>query len=108
MSEGQIFSGGIVDTLLDAHRRQCTGVVRLQSDKVRKQLALRGGLLAYAESSDPDDHLVRVLIKMKLIPRSSIQAVAQLMKGGLTADQAVVQAARIGMAELEQGLREQA
>ena len=108
MPERQPCGPGIVTTLLGAHRRQWTGIVRLESGKGKKQLALREGRLAYAESNVPDDHLARVLLRMKLLPRTSIQAVAQLMKEGVTADQAVIRAAQLGVPEVEEGLREQA
>jgi curved DNA-binding protein CbpA len=45
---------------------------------------------------------------MNLLPRSSVRAVAQSMKEGLTADQAVVRAAKLAIPEMLKGLREQA
>ncbi len=94
--------------LLEVSRQQQTGVVRIECGSSKKQIAARQGLLAYAESNAQEEHLVHVLVKMKLIPRTAIHTVASLMKEGLTADQAVLRAAQLGASELEEGLREQA
>ncbi|NWG12592.1 MAG: DnaJ domain-containing protein [Acidobacteria bacterium] len=94
--------------LLEISRKQQTGILRVTFGPCIKQISVREGLLAYAESNAQDDHLVHVLVRMKLIPRSAIRPVASLMKDGLTADQAVCRAANLGASELEKGLREQA
>jgi curved DNA-binding protein CbpA len=99
---------GLVDALLEIHRSRQTGILRAELGSTKKQLAIRGGLLAYAESNAPDDHLVRVLVRMKLVPRTALHTIAAMMKGGMTADQAVLQGAKISATELQGGLREQA
>lgn len=99
---------GLVDALLEIHRSRQTGILRAELGTVKKQLAIRGGLLAYAESNAPDDHLVRVLVRMKLIQRTALHAIAGIMKGGVTTDQAVLRGAKISATELQEGLREQA
>jgi curved DNA-binding protein CbpA len=98
----------LVDALLEIHRSRQTGILRAESGSIKKQLAIRVGLLAYAESNAPDDHLVRVLVRMKLIDRTALHSIASMMKGGMTADQAVLRAAKISATELQDGLREQA
>jgi tetratricopeptide (TPR) repeat protein len=99
---------GLVDILLEIHRSHQTGIVRAELGSAKKQLAIRGGLLAYAESNAPDDHLVRVLVRMNLIQRNTLHTIAAMMKGGMTADQAVLHAAKLGVGDLQEGLREQA
>jgi tetratricopeptide (TPR) repeat protein len=99
---------GLVDALLEIHRSRQTGILRAELGTVKKQLAIRGGLLAYAESNAPDDHLVRILVRMKLVQRTTLNKVAAMMKEGMTADQAVLRGAKISAAELQEGLREQA
>ncbi len=94
--------------LLEVSRRQQTGIVRVEFGSSKRQIAARQGLLAYAESNVQEEHLVHVLVKMKLIPRTAIQPVASLMKAGLTADQAVLRAAELCVSDLEKGLSEQA
>ena len=98
----------LVDALLEIHRSRQTGILRAEMGSIKKQLAIRGGLLAYAESNAPDDHLVRVLVRMKLVNRTALHTIASMMKGGMTADQAVLRGAKIGAADLQEGLREQA
>jgi tetratricopeptide (TPR) repeat protein len=99
---------GLVDALLEIHRSRQTGILRAELGSIKKQLAIRTGLLAYAESNAPDDHLVRVLVRMKLVNRTALHSIAALMKGGMTADQAVLRGAKVGATELQEGLREQA
>src|SRR5512143_4000641 len=98
----------LVDALLEIHRSRQTGILRAEMGSIKKQLAIRGGLLAYAESNAPDDHLVRVLVRMKLVNRTALHTIASMKKGGMTADQAVLRGANIGAADLQEGLREQA
>ncbi len=108
MTDKELSHRNPLSALLEVSRQQQTGVVRVEFGSSKKQIAARQGLLAYAESNAQDEHLVHVLVKMNLIPRTAIHPVASLMKEGLTADQAVVRVAKLGASELERGLREQA
>jgi DnaJ-domain-containing protein 1 len=99
---------GLVDVLLEIHRSRQTGIVRAELGSTKKQLAIRGGLLAYAESNAPDEHLVRVLVRMKLVQRAMLQTIADMMKAGMTADQAVLRGAKLRAADIQEGLKEQA
>jgi len=99
---------GLVDVLLEIHRSRQTGIVRAELGSAKKQLAIRGGLLAYAESNAPDEHLVRILVSMKLVQRATLHTIAAMMKDGMTADQAVLRGAKLRAADIQEGLKEQA
>jgi curved DNA-binding protein CbpA len=101
-------SSKLVPILLQLDETLGSGVVRFERGSMKKQLVVRRGLLAFAESSVTDEHIARVLVGMNLIPRSALSGIATAMKKGSTADQAIVTATGIGHDILKQGAREQA
>jgi len=98
----------LVDLLLDLHKKQSSGVVRLEARAARKQIVVRAGHLAFAESDQADEHLARVMADLKIIQRSDIPRIAAAMKSGKPSDEAALAACTISAQDLETGAREQA
>jgi curved DNA-binding protein CbpA len=98
----------IIDTLLELHRTRRSCIVRFEHGKMKKQLVLSQGMLAFAESNLPDDHLTQVLVRLGLIASKDIKKVSLLMKTGSSSDQAVSAATGLDDRKLLEGLCEQA
>lgn len=98
----------LVETLLELHRTQRSCVVRLERGSAKKQLVLSRGLLAFAESNLPKEHLTHVLIKLGLLSRKDLQKVSALMKSGRSSDEAVVLATALDDQRLAEGVHAQA
>ena len=94
--------------MLEVSQEHHTGIVRIESGDSKRQVAVRNGHLAYAESNDKNEHLVHLLVGLKLLPRTAVRSVTALMKEGLSADQAVLRTSGFSGADLEKGMREQA
>ena len=65
-------------------------------------------MLVFAESNLPEEHLVRILVKLDLLPRAKVNEIASLMKAGKTSEEAILVLSGFGTQELEKGRREQA
>jgi curved DNA-binding protein CbpA len=98
----------LIDILLEMNRARGSAVIRLEAGKSKKQLVIRAGRLAFAESNDPGEHLARILINMKVINRADLTKIAAAMKAGNSSDEAIFNICAISGGELEKGGREQA
>ncbi len=108
MGETTAIHQSLIKNLLELHKSRGSSVVRVVRGSEKKQLVVRNGCLAFAESNLQDDHLARILVKMNLLSRTALPRVAALMKEGKTSDRAILEASNLGGAEIEQGAREQA
>lgn len=97
----------LVTTLLELHKSAGSGILRVERDAVKKQLVLRQGLLAFAESNVPNEHLARIMIAMDLMPRAKMNEITSLMKEGKTSEEAVLEVSKSAQC-LEKGRLEQA
>jgi hypothetical protein len=102
------FHIALVDLLLDFHASNQSGVIRLERGKVKKQLVIRSGRLAFAESNQPEEHLAATLVDRKLIKKTDLKAVTEAMKAGRRSDDAVLAVCGIRAGDLETGARHQA
>jgi curved DNA-binding protein CbpA len=98
----------LVEILLELHDRGRGAIIRLVRGKEKKQLVLRRGMLAFAESSVPEEHLARILLKMKLLEHKHLSQITQHMKMGKSSEEAIVLAAGLDGHALEDGANEQA
>jgi curved DNA-binding protein CbpA len=98
----------LLDALLDLHRSGQSGVLRAQKAATKKQLVLNKGQLAFAESSQPGEHLARVMVSLNLMPRAKLKDITILMKAGKSSEEAVLAAVDSDLHALERGRREQA
>jgi curved DNA-binding protein CbpA len=102
----------ITDILLDLHEKSRSGILRVERKNQKKQFVLIKGLLAYAESNLPEEHLAKIMVGQGLLPQSRLREVAALMKNGKTSEEAILEIldhipASTG-SEMEQGRRQQA
>jgi tetratricopeptide (TPR) repeat protein len=95
-------------TLLRLHQTGGSGIVRLEHGTAKKQIAVSRGHLAFAESNVQEEHLARVLVRLNLLPKSSLPNITAMMKTGKTAVQAISACARLDSGVLERGAEEQA
>jgi DnaJ-domain-containing protein 1 len=98
----------LLETLLDLHHENKSGILRVQKNGEKKQLVLSGGSLAFAESNVPQEHLARVMIGLGLLSRAKLNEVADSMKNGMTSEEAILAVSDAGSSGLEKGRREQA
>jgi tetratricopeptide (TPR) repeat protein len=101
-------SSKLTRTLVQLHEKGAGGIVRAESGKIKKQLVLRAGHIAFAESNLQDEHLVRMMIKANLLPRAAMQPVTDQMKSGKSADEAIIAASDIDPLVVTMAAREQA
>jgi Flp pilus assembly protein TadD len=97
-----------LNTFLDIHKNGRSGVLRFERGPEKRQLVLNKGLLVFAESNLPEEHLVRILVRLDLLPRAKVNEIASLMKTGKTSEEAILASTDFGMRDLEKGRREQA
>jgi len=95
------------EVLLELHAKKRSGILRIERESSKKQLVLHNGLLALAESNLPQEHLARIMIKMRLLPRAKMNGVASLMKTGMTSEEAIL-AQGSSVEDVEKGRHEQA
>jgi hypothetical protein len=100
-------SNKLQEILADLHAKKRSGILRIERESAKKQLVLRNGLLALAESNLPQEHLARIMIKMRLMPRAKMKAIASLMKTGMTSEEAIL-AQGSSVEDVEKGRHEQA
>ena len=98
----------LLDTFQEIHKNELSGVLRFEKGQEKRQLVLNKGLLVFAESNLPEEHLVRILVKLDLLPRAKVNEIALLMKAGKTSEEAILVLSGFGTQELEKGRREQA
>jgi tetratricopeptide (TPR) repeat protein len=98
----------LLEILLDLHDKRRSGILRIQKELIKKQLVLHNGLLAFAESNLPQEHLARIMVAMSLLPRGHLNDIASSMKTGKTSEEAILTLSGLGMQELEKARREQA
>ena len=94
--------------LLDLHARKQSGVLRIQQGQVKKQLVLQNGVLAFAESNVPQEHLAQIMVRINLLPQNKLSAITSSMKEGMTSEEALLAIPGSNMYDLEKGRREQA
>lgn len=107
MANRELGNSRLSEILLRFHQAGRSGVVRLERGKVRKQVVLLRGGVAFAESTAAEDHLARVLIDLGLLGKSDLGKVSALMKEGKTSVEALAEATQLGVEKIETGGREQ-
>ncbi len=108
MGDKIAFSQKLTLQLLELHAGCRGGILRAERAAAKKQLVVRQGRLAFAESNAPEEHLARIMVSMNLLPKSALSGVATLMKQKKTSAEAILATAKVGLRELEEGAREQA
>jgi tetratricopeptide (TPR) repeat protein len=98
----------LVQTLLELHSSRSSGVFRIERQTAKKQLVLKDGLLVYAESNLPQEHLARIMIAMSLLPKDKLKDITALMKIRKTSEEAIFEACHIDPQSLINGRHEQA
>ena len=98
----------LLDIFQEIHTNKLSGVLRFEKGQEKRQLVLHKGLLVFAESNLPEEHLVRVLVKLDLLPRAKVNEIASTMKAGKTSEEAMLVLSGFGTQELEKGRGEQA
>jgi tetratricopeptide (TPR) repeat protein len=98
----------LLDIYQEIHKNELSGVLRFEKGQEKRQLVLNKGLLVFAESNLPEEHLVRILVKLDLLPRAKVNEIGLLMKAGKTSEEAILGLSGFGTQELEKGRREQA
>jgi curved DNA-binding protein CbpA len=94
--------------LLDLHKSARSGILRIERRTEKKQLVLHKGLLVFAESNQPEEHLAKVMVKQKLLPASAMKEIAALMKQGNSSEAAILALPNSNAEELQKGRRTQA
>jgi curved DNA-binding protein CbpA len=98
----------MLQILLDLHKNGRSGVLRFERKLQKKQLILRKGRLAFAESNMPEEHLVRIMVKLGILPRIKVNEIASFMKSGKTSEEAVLALSGLQTQDIEKGRHEQA
>ncbi|HTY61077.1 MAG TPA: DnaJ domain-containing protein [Acidobacteriota bacterium] len=98
----------LLDIFLDIHKNRHSGILRFEKRQEKRQIVLDKGLLVFAESNLPEEHLVRILVRLELLPRAKVNEIAALMKAGKTSEEAILAFSDSGKQDLEKGRREQA
>jgi curved DNA-binding protein CbpA len=76
--------------LLDLHKSARSGILRIERRTGKKQLVFLKGLLAFAESNQPEDHLAKVMVKHNLLASSTMKEITALMKQGKNSEEAIL------------------
>lgn len=98
----------LIDVLLELHKNQRSGILRAERGTAKQQLVVNQGLLVFAESNLPEQHLARILVGLNILQHSKIKEIAELMKAGKSSEQAVLAVSGPGTQNLEKGRHEQA
>jgi curved DNA-binding protein CbpA len=98
----------LLDVLLELHKNERSGVLRIERGSEKKQLVLNKGLLVFAESNVPAEHLVKIIVKLNLLPRTKMNEISALMKSGKNSEEAVLSLFGSETQNLEKGRYEQA
>jgi curved DNA-binding protein CbpA len=76
--------------LLDLHKSSRSGILRIERRHEKKQLVLHQGLLVYAESNQPEDHLAKVMVTENLLASSALKEITSGMKQGKNSEEAIL------------------
>jgi hypothetical protein len=98
----------LIELLLDFHKSRRSGILRFEKGLTKKQLVINGGLLVFAESNLPQEHLAHIMVVMKILDRTQLKETIHQMKAGKTSEEAIRSFPKPGNHGLEQGRREQA
>jgi hypothetical protein len=98
----------LLEALLDLHKNKSSGVLRIERNLEKKQLVLNKGQLVFAESNLPEEHLVRIMVKLGILPQIKVKEISSLMKSGKTSEESVFAASGLEVQDVEKGRREQA
>jgi curved DNA-binding protein CbpA len=98
----------LLEVLLDLHKNRRSGVFRVQRGSEKKQVVLKNGMLVFAESNVPAEHLVKIIVKMNILPRNKMNEVAAFMKSGKTSEEAILSISGSESLNLQKGRHEQA
>ncbi len=96
----------LTESLLEIHASRLSGIFRLERAKAKKQLVVHEGMLSFAESNVPEEHLAHVLIKMHFLSRSDLNAISVAMKSGKAVDEAILTASKVSPQQLQEGAQE--
>jgi curved DNA-binding protein CbpA len=94
--------------LLDLHKNARSGILRIERRTEKKQLVLLNGMLAFAESNQPEDHLAKVMVKQNLLLASTIKEIAALMKQGKNSEEAILELPNSNTEDVVKGRKFQA
>ncbi|HSW40782.1 MAG TPA: DnaJ domain-containing protein [Acidobacteriota bacterium] len=102
----------ITDILLDLHEKSRSGILRITKNSKKKQFVLIKGLLAFAESNLPEEHLAKIMIRLGLLHKSKLPEIADLMKRGHSSEEAILEvikdAPSVNRLDIERARRKQA
>jgi curved DNA-binding protein CbpA len=93
--------------LIDLGAKAQSGVLRAEHTSAQKQLILHRGVIAFAETDQPDEHLARIMVAMNYLKKSDIREVISLMKSGRNSEEAVRAVSKSGEDALGRAVREQ-
>lgn len=96
------------DIILELHENYRSGILRVEKRSEKKQLVIIGGMLAFAESNHPEDHLAKIMVKQGILPKSRITEITALMKKGSTSEEAFLSLPDAAMEDVEKSRLEQA
>jgi curved DNA-binding protein CbpA len=108
MVKDMVRKTSFVQTLLELHKTRSSGVLRTERIKEKKQLVLKEGMLAYAESNLPQEHLARIMVSADLLSKDNLHEITALMKAGKTSEEAIKESCRCEAQTLVKGRYEQA
>jgi len=108
MASSEAESPHLVTILLEIDEQTRSGLLRFQSGDARRQLAIRSGRLAYAESSLADEHLARILLALGHIARPDLAEITKRMREGMPSDAAALSLGKLTDSDVAAALREQA
>jgi curved DNA-binding protein CbpA len=98
----------LLEAMLDLHKNKSSGILRIERNLEKKQLVLNKGLLAFAESNLPEEHLVRIMVRLGILPQTKVKEIAALMKSGKTSEESIFAACGLEVQDVEKGRSEQA
>jgi curved DNA-binding protein CbpA len=101
-------SRNLLEALLSLHKNSRSGVLRIERKLEKKQLVLNKGSLVFAESNQHEEHLVHIMVKLNLLPRTAVNEIAALMKTGKTSEEAILSKSNSSPQDAEKGRFEQA
>jgi curved DNA-binding protein CbpA len=98
----------LTSIILELHKNCRSGILRVEKSSEKKQLVILNGMLVFAESNLPDDHLAKILLQQGVLTKARMTEVAALMKKGMTSEEAFLSLPDSNMLHLEKGRLEQA
>ena len=101
-------NGKLTAILLNLHKNRRSGILRVENKTDKKQLAVEQGLLAFAESSMPEEHLAKIMAERRLIPVTKLREVTFAMKKGKTGEDALLEIPGVKTQDIINGVTEQA